>query len=243
MSWRSPASQCRCGVVLPQGPVGGPPYDADVHQRAPLYGLDIESDTRTNGLDPARSAVIAVAVASAQGTAVFHIEAGGEPDLLQRLDTFLGSLEPGVLVTWNGGGFDLPFLSDRSAVCGVELGLRMQSDPALRRSEPLPGHEGGYLASWGLHGHLDGYRLYRADLGRALPVSCGLKAVARLVGMTPIEVDRGRIHELDRRQLDAYVGSDAELARALVARRWPAASAHVDRLPRPAPQPSHDPPT
>ena len=56
-----------------------------------------------------------------------------------------------------------------------------------------------------------------------LRLSCSLKAVARLVGLTPVEVDRARIHELPP-ALHAYVASDARLTRALAERRWPGAA-------------------
>jgi hypothetical protein len=88
---------------------------------------------------------------------------------------------------------------------------------------PLIGHEGAYRATWHGHGHLDAYRLYRADVGRVLRVSCGLKSIARMVGLDPVEVDRERIHELAPDDLAAYVASDARLARLLAIRRLPAA--------------------
>ncbi|HLM29037.1 MAG TPA: hypothetical protein VK360_03860, partial [Acidimicrobiales bacterium] len=56
-----------------------------------------------------------------------------------------------------------------------------------------------------------------------------LKAVARLVGYTPIEVDRARIHDLAPDALAAYVTSDARLARLLAVRRWPGVLAAVRR--------------
>jgi hypothetical protein len=52
-----------------------------------------------------------------------------------------------------------------------------------------------------------------------LHISCSLKAIARVVGLTPVEVDRERIHELALDELDAYVASDARLTRLLVERR------------------------
>ncbi|HZA85389.1 MAG TPA: hypothetical protein VE466_00760, partial [Acidimicrobiales bacterium] len=80
-----------------------------------------------------------------------------------------------------------------------------------------------YRAVWHGHRHLDAYQLYRGDVGPALQISCSLKAVARLVGYSPIEVDRARIHDLAPDLLAAYVTSDARLARLLAVRRWPGA--------------------
>ncbi|CAN5808686.1 hypothetical protein BH24ACT3_BH24ACT3_12800 [soil metagenome] len=194
----------------------------------PVYGLDIETDTRENGLDPRVAAVITVALSTPAGDEVFS---GPEASLLTRLDRRLADLEPGVIATWNGAAFDLPFIADRAQRSGVALGLRLSLDPRISsRRAPLPGHEGAYRGAWYHHRHLDAYRLYRGDVGPALRISCSLKAIARLVGFAPLEVDRGRIHDLSREALHAYASSDARLARVLAERRWPAAGRFVDRL-------------
>jgi DNA polymerase elongation subunit (family B) len=197
-----------------------------------LYGLDIETDTRVDGLDPSVAAVVSVAVAGEDHGAVF--EASDHPDdertLLHDLDRHLAGLDPGILVTWNGSGFDLPFLGDRAARHGLALGLHLQLDPGLRsRREPLAGHEGAYRARWHHHRHLDAYRVYRADVGPLLGISCGLKNVARAAGLRPVEVDRAALHELPAERLRTYVTSDARVTRLLAARRWPGIAAHVDR--------------
>ena len=196
-----------------------PDSPTSVHEHPPHYGLDIETDTTVDGLDPALAAVVAVAVATPGRDVVLL---GDEADLLRRLEELLRDLEPGVLVTWNGAGFDLPFLAERAARHRVELGLRLFVPEGDQPSRC-------YTATWGAHAHLDGYRLYRGDVGRRLGFSCGLKAMARLVGVAPVEVDRCRIHDLDESDLASYVASDARLARDLVARRLPAAWAFVDR--------------
>jgi uncharacterized protein YprB with RNaseH-like and TPR domain len=202
-------------------------------RRVPVYGLDIETDTRVDGLDPARSAVLTVALSHAGYDEVFS---GPERRLLAELDDRLAELEPGVIATWNGAAFDLPFLADRAAVAGVHLGLVLRHDPSIPlRHAPLPGHAGAYRAVWHHHGHVDAYRLYRNDVGPALRVSCSLKSIARLVGLVPVEVDRARVHDLSREALHAYAASDARLARVLTERRWGTASRFVDRLPAPLP--------
>ena len=125
--------------------------------RPPLYGLDIETDTTRDGLDPRVARVIAVAISGDHHRAVLT---GDEPALLAALDQRIASLPPGVLVTWNGAAFDLPFLADRATRCGVRLGLRLTLDPAIpMRRPPLPGHLGAYRAGWHGHRHLDAYRL------------------------------------------------------------------------------------
>ena len=156
---------------------------------------------------------------------------GPEPELLAELDQRLGQLEPGVIATWNGAAFDLPFIADRAALHGLALGLRLRPRPASRcaaprcRATPAP-----TAARWFDHGHIDAYRLYRGDVGPALRVSCSLKSIARLVGLSPIEVDRDRIHDLSNEALHAYAASDARLARVLTERRWGTASRCIDRV-------------
>jgi len=194
--------------------------------QSPIYGLDIETDTAVDGLDPAVSPVVAVALSTPAGDEVFS---GAERDVLVAVDERLATLAPGVVATWNGAAFDLPFLSDRMGRLGLRAGLCLALDPviALRRP-PLAGHAGAYRASWHGHRHIDAYRLYRGDVGPALGVSCSLKAIARLTGLAPVEVDRARIHLLPDEVLRDYAASDARLARLLAARRWPGAARFVD---------------
>jgi uncharacterized protein YprB with RNaseH-like and TPR domain len=184
---------------------------------APVYGLDIETDTTIDGLDPAVSPVVLAALSTPAGDEIFD---GDEPDLLAALDARLRDLPPGILATWNGAAFDLPFVADRAGAAGVPLGLTLVPDPTVVLGRgPLRGHTGAYRATWHAHRHIDAYRMYRGDVGRVLRISCSLKAIARVVGLTPVEVDRERIHELSREVLDAYVTSDARLARMLTERR------------------------
>lgn len=181
-----------------------------------------------SGLDPAVSPIVSVAVV---GAAVELVLDGAEATILRELDRALAGLEPGVLVTWNGSSFDLPFLADRAARAGIALGLRIRHDPGIVLSrEPLAGHPGAYRARWHGHGHLDGYRLYRAEIDPESGISCGLKPLARHFGLEVVEVERDRIHELEPAELRRYVASDAWLARELVARRWASAAHAVDSL-------------
>jgi uncharacterized protein YprB with RNaseH-like and TPR domain len=205
--------------------VGGTSYIQGVATDL-LYGLDIETDTTIDGLDPRVAPVVAVALATPDTTTVFT---GDEATILRDLDRAVAGLPAGVIVTWNGAAFDLPFLADRARACGVTLGLALTADPSLGvRPDPLPGHAGAYRARWGVHRHLDAYRVYRADVGASLGLSCALKAVARLVGLEPVEVDRSDISGLAPDELVAYVASDADVTRRLVLRRWPACGAGID---------------
>ena len=198
-----------------------------------LYGLDIETDTTVDGLEPARSRVVAVAVVGATGDADSAVFAhDDERALLRSLDGWLRRARPGVLTTWNGAGFDLPFLADRAAVLGVRLGLELAPDPAIElRHPPLTGHAFPYRARWHRPLHLDACWLYRAlHAGDGVERSFALKPLARDLGLVPVEVERDRIHELSAGELVAYVTSDAALARELAARRWLDAPPFVDAL-------------
>jgi uncharacterized protein YprB with RNaseH-like and TPR domain len=198
-------------------------------RRPNVYGLDIETDTTVNGLDSEVAPVVTVALSHDDYDEVFS---GDELTILADVDARLAELAPGVLATWNGAAFDLPFLADRAALLDLAIGLRLHHDPGIRmHHEPLPGHPGAYRARWHRHGHIDAYRLYRGDVGPALRVSCSLKSIARLVGLAPLQVDRTRIHDLSREVLHAYAASDARLARVLTERRWGTASRFVDRVP------------
>src|SRR5688500_12385793 len=99
--------------------------------RRPLYGLDIETDTSDDGLDPGVARVVAVGVSSVEAGDV--VLTGDEAGVLTALDGHLADVDPGVVVTWNGGAFDLPFLAARAAVHGVPLGLELAWDPSAYR--------------------------------------------------------------------------------------------------------------
>lgn len=193
----------------------------------PRYGLDIETDTSVGGLDPSVAAIVAVAVSHADNDVVFE---GDEEQILVDLDAHLAALPAGVIVTWNGAGFDLPFIDRRAELLGVRLGLVLEDDHRSRLRDPIPGLSSPQRGRWYTHDHLDGYRLYRADVGQTLGLSCGLKAMARLVGLPAVAVDVVRLHQLPPAEVAAYVASDARLARQLVDRRLPHALVGSDRV-------------
>jgi DNA polymerase elongation subunit (family B) len=194
----------------------------------PVYGLDIETDTATDGLDPQVGRVLCVGLSGSGGELVLaHHD---ERSLLIELDQWLAEMTPGVIATWNGAAFDLPYLATRALLLGVPLGLQLELDPALvLRHGPLPGHDGAYRATWHEHTHLDAYRVFRSDVGRTFGLSCSLKSVAGLVGLQPVDEDASRVHELPRAVLHSYVASDARCTRELVLRRWATAWVAIDQ--------------
>ncbi len=187
-----------------------------------VYGLDIETDTSIDGLDPDVAPVVAVAVATEHGEWVFD---GPENQLLTELDHFVSGLADGIVVTWYGSGFDLPYLDRRAEILGRRLGLEITSVGERDAVGGAKRHRG----VWYGHRHLDAYLVYRNDLPRLLEVSCSLKSVSRLLGFDPLEVDIDQLHELAPHELRAYVASDARLCRAAALRRWATALPFVDQ--------------
>jgi DNA polymerase elongation subunit (family B) len=191
-----------------------------------VYGLDIETDTTHDGLDPAVAAVRAVALSSRAGDELFL---GDEADLIRALDRRLATLPVGVLATWNGATFDLPFLADRARILGLDLGLRLCLDRSLTlRRTPLPGHAGAYRGTWHGHGHLDTFRLYgqrRVDAPRPT-----LRSLGRRFGIGASVNQQPRHHDLTNEALHAHAPSDARLARVLAERRGAGAIRFIDHV-------------
>lgn len=189
-----------------------------------LYGLDIETDTASGGVDPAVASVRTIALSSIAGDELF---VGDEATMLRALDARLAELAGGVLATWNGATFDLPFLADRARLLDVELGLRLRLDRQLTlHRAPLPGHAGAYRGSWHGHGHLDTFRLYgRSDLQRP-----SRRAVGRVLKPAGTSTRPATGADLLNEAMHAHAPTDARLARVLAERRWPAALRLVDRV-------------
>ncbi len=194
-------------------------------QQVEIYGLDIETDGRGDGVDPTVAAVSSVALSGRNFDELFR---GDEATLLGQLDQRLASLRPGVVATWNGATFDLPFIADRARLLGVSLDLRLRLDHSLTcHRTPLPGHAGAYRGSWGGHAHLDTFRLY----GHPSPTPAwSLRTIARLVGLGGTNGQVHPVPDLVNEARHAHAPSDARLARVLADRRLAAALRLVDQL-------------
>ncbi len=203
-----------------------------VFDAAHIYALDLETDTTINGLDPRVAAITECAVSTAAGDTVHDSAYYGEATMLFNLDKYLAALPPGLIVTWNGAFFDLPFLDTRRRILSRppsstlrSFGLRLIPQPGLTpRYDYIGDHTCGYTAVWLREGdsgaghlHLDisfAYKKVAADLG----VKHALKPVARALGIEVIEVDRERMHLLTQAQRTAYAASDTRATRDLAIR-------------------------
>ncbi len=210
----------------------------------PVYGLDIETghptghDTasgsgRDDGpaVDPRRTIVVRAVLATPAGDQVFD---GDEPRLMQDLDLALARARPGILATWNGSGFVLPYLADRAGIRGIHLGLRLAADPRRRhRGETLPGHRCAYRAAWYEHRHLDVAGLYRSGRRPLIEVDELLRAIGLAGrgrgsrGIGPADVPGC---ELTHDAAHAFATNDARLVRSLVEARLPGVARHLDRI-------------
>lgn len=198
-----------------------------------VYALDIETDTSeltdaeraagftSRGLDPAITSITSIAVAGLPAGDL--VLTGDEREMLTSLENALAHAPAGLLVTWNGAVFDLPFIDARSHRTGVRTGLTLTPDPLIvPKYQPTPGYDGGHSAAWSTdspvpHAHLDlAYAMKDLTYHRGIP--WGLKPTARAFGLDPIEVDRTAMHELTDDEMRAYVLSDAVVTRELAMR-------------------------
>jgi len=182
-----------------------------------LYALDIE----TTGLSPLESKMVSVAVAAAGESMVFVSE--NEQSLFTDLTAwFTNPKRPrGVIVTWNGSGFDWPYMLTRAKTLGATEFLDALSiKPSAERApvyKPIDGHEGGYAVGFAGYDHADIMRPWKPwsqDRG----ISNSLKAVAKANAIDVIEVDRTKIDSLSRAELVAYNISDVAATLTLAER-------------------------
>lgn len=183
-----------------------------------LYGLDIETDTTTGGLDPTTSEIIAVAISTADGTLQKVLSGLSERELLTQMHSYLESLPAGVVVTWNGSSFDLAFIEARAAIHGIATGWTLSESKRPAKYTPVGGHV--VRAVLGRHAHVDIAYVYQ-EFADQNDLTWSLKPVATELGLAPVEVDRTRTDLLSQLELDAYVASDARCTAALAAKLSP----------------------
>ena len=192
-----------------------------------LIGLDIETDTTVDGRNPHHSRVVAVALSSSDGAFSIVLDDQDESALLTKLVEHISRLDKDdVLVTWNGAGFDLPFLEVRAEALGIDLPWTLWPSKRVPKYEPV-GVPGPLRVSFGHVGHVDVAYMYK-DLAEAAGVQWALKPVSLLCGLEPVQVDREKIHELSPDELASYVSSDARCTAYLAFLQEDVLSAHLD---------------
>jgi hypothetical protein len=190
-----------------------------------LYALDIETDTTIDGRDPAVAAVIAVAISEPAGP--IAVLAGPEKMVLEGLLATLQALEPGLVATWNGSGFDLPFIQERCTLHGIETGWTVTPTDLPGKYAPVGGRPARYASVLGAHRHADiawAWQQHCADTG----VSWSLKPLAHSLGLEAIEADREHASDLSRAELFAYVASDAHVTAVLAQHLGDSIDAYVE---------------
>jgi DNA polymerase elongation subunit (family B) len=191
----------------------------------PLYALDIETDTTIDGRDPSVAAVIAVSIADAEGP--LAVLTGPEPMVLRATIAALDALEPGIVATWNGAGFDIPFIQERCDLLGIPTGWTVTPTDRPSKYPPIGERSGRYSCVLGRHNHADiawGWQAYCAHNS----VTWSLKPLAHSLGIEAIEADREHAAELLRDELFAYVASDAHVTAVLAQRLGEAIGDHLD---------------
>lgn len=206
-----------------------------------FVGLDIETDTADgNGLDPREAPVLSYALCSATQHVVVHNpdrkDPAAETALLTALLSTLAGMAryatvevPVIIATWNGSGFDWPFLDTRLALrtptsARSEWPWRLHlSDDRAPKYEPIGDHPGGYRVDFP---HWP--NVYHLDVAFAMREWCehhdvkwSLKPVMAECGIEPYRhgENLGAIAgELSPPELIAYNLSDA-LGTAQLARR------------------------
>jgi DNA polymerase elongation subunit (family B) len=201
------------------------PPDGTIKAMAHLYGLDIETDTAIDGRDPRVAGVIAVAVADADGPiGVFR---GDERAMLEATISLIANLPPGIVTTWNGSGFDLPFIAERCLRLRVDLPWELHETELPGKYSAIPGRAGRYRVSFGPHSHADIAWAYE-DHCREHNVRWSLKPLAHSLGIDAVEADRENAGSLPTAELLTYVASDAHVTARLATRLGPTLAQFTD---------------
>ena len=188
-----------------------------------VYGWDIETaNDDGQGLtarDP-NSRLTSISFTHSVGVEV--ISHDDEAQILTDWLDLLMAFEPGLLGSWNGSFFDIPFIADRAQILDHRLVAfwHLYPMPGLRpKYDYLPGHTTGYALTFptpnGLpHQHLDIAQSYRAFAAEA-NVAWSLKPVGEALGHTPKRLDAANLHTYSQAERDEYSASDAILTRDL----------------------------
>lgn len=243
--------------------MGHPTFNWDV----PLYPLDLETtglDGRTDELTDAQLGVdnqtIVWSRTDTLSTPVGVLDDLTAPDvsvkaaaderaMIVALFAWLQAQPAGLVVTWNGAGFDLPFLAHRIDKLQREAGLRLPATSfeytlddvetdnrrVNRKYGPHAGFDHGLRGRFGQHRHLD-ICFELEHVAADLDVKWSLKPVLAALGHdTDVggrdvnQIDRANLTDEDDLDRIAYAANDIRLTRAGVAYVNPTA-ADVDQV-------------
>lgn len=187
-------------------------------------------DLECTGLDPRIESITEIALSDAVNTTVFSVERPGDPvdeaALIQvfgvHLSSYLQANPDTLLASWNGSGFDAPYLMTRIDALGLLGHIIPGWDGTLIPRPGLPrkyAPAGSYTVpqtllwsqKWRDH---DIAPLFKKH-AHAHGVAHGLKPVSRTYGYDPIELDRAHMEKYSRQERAAYGASDTVLTLAL----------------------------
>jgi DNA polymerase elongation subunit (family B) len=163
-----------------------------------FWALDIETDnSKGHGLDPTKAQVISIALVSNSGQVWYRSAATAEQEasMLSDFRIFLvEELWGCLLLTWNGGAFDWPFLTTRMNHHGVSPAWKLSlHESRLPKYEPLnewDGVQSVWLATRARH--LDMAYVMDRKWAEEHGCSWSLKPVAHSLGFCePISSTRG----------------------------------------------------
>lgn len=181
------------------------------------YAFDLETDNAAgHGLNPRKARITDASLATAGSEQVYSGD--GEAALLTAFDEAIYDLPAGLIFTWNGTHFDLPFLDTRFGKCGIiHHAFAFEPTPMFApKYELLPGHDSGLTArvvsKTGVHVHIDLMYAGKA-LAESLGVKWALKPVAAALGYEPVELDREHLDRYSDDERRAYAASDARVTR------------------------------
>lgn len=185
------------------------------YSRKRIHALDIETDNSNgHGLNPDKSRITELAIQGHNAETTVVLADESESSTLFGVRNHLTKQPPGLIVTWNGTFFDLPFMHTRSGIMLAATGLSIEEDPDLKpKYELLPGYNGGVIGTFESnnpnipHMHMDiapAYKQFAADHG----VPWSLKPVCAAAGIGMYELDRTRLEKFTPEQRRRYVLSD-----------------------------------
>lgn len=175
-----------------------------------VVAFDVESDTSGgHGLQPHRAQLTELVLTTKAETIVL---AGDERHILQGFADFMNrQKEPMTALGWNSRGYDLCFMAVRARVHQIDgWALELADSDIEAPYPPTGGFKKAQRMRWKTP---SGVTHYDEDLmltySRQRDIrSAKLKAAAAGTGMTPVEVDRSRLHELSAEERERYVCSD-----------------------------------